>query len=151
MSLSSWFFSANGILTMHFPLISSSLISDNIEVFRFQRIEKFLLQASPADLSPSTEPGELIPKQTNYKLTVDSGWSLSATASWRSAPDQPNTNIYLRHQELYHPKEHLHTAAAFGELCTFPYVPCRFHNPRSPLGGLSWTDIQGENTVLGRV
>lgn len=149
MSLSSWLFSVNGILTMHFSLISSSLISDHIEVFRFKLVEKFLLQASCADLSPSTEPGELIPKQTNHKLTVDSGWSLSRTASWRSAPDQTNTSLYLRHQEAYHPKEHILTAATLGTaaLGMFPYVPCQFHNPRSPVGGLWWTDTQGENTV----
>lgn len=63
----------NGILTKHFSLIFSSLISDHTEIFRFKLVEKFsnLPKASTADLSLSTEPGELIPKQTNYKLRVD--------------------------------------------------------------------------------
>lgn len=59
---SSCFFSVNGILTKHFPLI-----------FRCKLVEKFsnLLKASTANLSPSTEPGEFISKQTNDKFRVD--------------------------------------------------------------------------------
>lgn len=69
------------------------------QCFRFKPVEKFsnLLQASPADLSPSTEPGNLIPKQTNYKLTVDEAF-LRQFLEGQLRPT--NISLYVRHQEL---------------------------------------------------